>query len=156
MVFYFAYGSNLLLSQIRERIANPILKPVFVAYMPDKILFFPRESTKQKEVVASYKDKQGHKLWGGVFDLTGEEFNKMDKCEGYEKGRKNNSYEKINVVVIKVDKTKEEVDTYLANIVGDFLPSQYYMNKLIRGAQDCHLPDYYIEELKHIETNGID
>jgi len=29
------------------------------------------------------------------------------------------------------------------------------MNKIIRGAIDCSLPKYYIEELKHIPTNGV-
>ena len=47
MVLYFAYGSNLLLSQIRDRLKDPDIKPLFIAFMKDKELIFPRESKLQ-------------------------------------------------------------------------------------------------------------
>ncbi len=160
MALYFAYGSNLLLSQIRERLKNPNLEPCFVAYSDNKKLFFPRETRNQKGGVASYTESQGHKLWGAVFDLTHEEITKLDifegyKDEGYKEREKNNSYNRIKITVTKIDGSKENTETYIATEQGIFLPSQYYIDKILRGGEECGLPKYYIEELKHIETNGI-
>jgi len=156
MHLYFAYGSNLSLAQIRERTDNQELKPLYTAYLPDKKLCFPRKSTLQKGGVASYEDQEKHKLWGTVFNLTGDELNKIDTKEGYKVNRNGNSYERVEIEVIKLDETRIRALTYCTNPEGAYLPSQYYMNKLIHGAEDCHLPLYYIQELRNIQTNGID
>ena len=155
MVLYFAYGSNLFLIQIRERVNNSKLKPLHNAYFPDKKLCFPRDSKSQKGGVASYEDQKNHNLWGAVFDLTKDELHRLDLKEGYKEKGTNNSYERVEITVIN-DGTEISALTYCANPKGTFMPSQYYMNKLIEGAKECNLPSDYIKELKEIQTNRID
>ena len=152
MVLYFAYGSNLFLAQIRERVNNSKLQPLYNACLPDKKLCFPRCSKFQKGGVASYEDQKNHNLWGAVFDITENELKRIDKNEGYEENRKNNSYERTKIIVIKSDGTKIDVLTYRANPKGTFTPSQDYMDKLISGAKECNLPYNYIKELEKIQT----
>ena len=155
MVLYFAYGSNLSLAQIRERVNNSELKPLYNAYFPDKKLCFPRSSKLQKGGVASYEDQKNHNLWGAVFDLTADELSRIDLKEGYGGKGKDNSYERVEITVIN-NGTKISAFTYCANPKGTFTPSQDYMNKLIKGAKECKLPSDYIQELKEIQTNGMD
>jgi len=154
MVLYFAYGSNLLLSQIRERINNSNLNPSYIAFVPNSKLIFSRESIKQKGGVASYENCEGNRLWGAVFELTDDEKSKLDSKEGV-KRLSAKEYEDTKIEVTKINETKIWVTTYVANKTGAYLPSQYYMDIIIRGAIDCSLPNYYIEELKHITTNGV-
>jgi len=131
MVLYFAYGTNLLISQIRERLEKPCLEPLFVAYLPNKTLIFPRVSQIQKGGVASFGNAQGKKLWGVVFELSEEGIKTLDRFEGYKNGRKTNSYERKTVTVFDCKKNGMNVITYEANKTGNFTPSNQYMSKII-------------------------
>ncbi|MBU4501193.1 MAG: gamma-glutamylcyclotransferase [Nanoarchaeota archaeon] len=152
MVLYFAYGSNMLLSQIGKRLKNPDLSPCCVVYAEDRTLIFPRKSDKQKGGVASIEEKKDDKVFGAVFEITDEELKKLDSFEGYKKGCKNNRYEHREIELKKEDGTIIRAITYVANKKGIYLPSQYYMNKIIRGATECKLPETYIQKLKRIKT----
>ena len=153
MPLYFAYGSNLLLSQIRERTGNKNLKPIFIAYIENAKLIFPRPSKNQKDGVASFEHSNNSKVWGAVFELNDEEIKRLNEYEGYEPGGKDNAYEQKEIEVVKLDGSKVKVVTYIANKLGNFKPSKQYMEKIIKGAKECGLPEEYIEELKKIEMN---
>ena len=154
MVYYFAYGSNMNLEQIRERTQNSNLQPSFIGYMKDKKLIFPRESKITWEGgVASYDHSDGDNLWGAVFLLTDEELKKIDPFEGYHGYGKSNAYEKIeNEEIIKENGKSIKITTYVANKVGNFLPSKKYRDWIIKGAKECKLPEEYIERLNEIQT----
>ena len=89
---------------------------------------------------------------GCCFRFNWNELSSIDKKEGYKGKWKDNSYERVEITVIKFDGTKIHALTYCANLKGTFTPSQGYMNKLIKGAEECNLPSDYVEELKGIQT----
>jgi gamma-glutamylcyclotransferase (GGCT)/AIG2-like uncharacterized protein YtfP len=91
-MLYFAYGSNMDWTQMRER--RPSAQFVAVARLPEYRLAFTRRSINRgcgvSDVVADKKES----VWGVVFDIQETDIALLDKSEGYQPGRKReaNSY----------------------------------------------------------------
>jgi gamma-glutamylcyclotransferase len=150
MAYYFAYGSNLHLAQIRERLEDYVIAPLFVACLPNHKMNFPINSLSERwgGGVASFERAEGENLWGAVFEISDEQVKIMD---GYETG-----YAHAKVFVSKENGEKISALTYVASKKGSFLPSNRYMKAIIGGARECELPQAYIEKLKKIRTNGVE
>ena len=144
---YFAYGSNLCLTQLNERLRKEI-SPFKVVFMKDRELFFPRKSETQGGGVASFRKSKNKRLWGALFEVLESDLKELDKAEGVER----RCYQRKKVGVY--DKCEKEYDaiTYKAIIVGEFPPSKRYMKKIISGANQCELPPCYITYLETIKT----
>ncbi|MFA5358131.1 MAG: gamma-glutamylcyclotransferase [archaeon] len=153
MVYYFAYGGNLSLEELGGRVGRK-LKPLFAAYLPDSKLAFPRESKYQRGGVAGFVPAKGKKLWGAVFLLSIEEMEeKLDMHEGHYKDNKRSSaYLKEEVKIMREEGRELSAITYVAAKTGDYCPSKYYLDKMIKGAEECMLPKEYISELKKIKV----
>ncbi|MCX6800643.1 MAG: gamma-glutamylcyclotransferase [Candidatus Diapherotrites archaeon] len=156
MVYYFAYGGNLSLEELSGRVGRN-LKPLFAAYLPNSKLAFPRESTYQRGGTAGYVPCKGKKLWGAVFLLSREEIEeKLDMHEGYyKKNERGSAYTKMEVKIMREEGRELSAITYVANKTGNFHPSKYYLDKIIKGAKECKLPKEYIEELKKIKMEEL-
>ncbi|MDE1828013.1 MAG: gamma-glutamylcyclotransferase [Candidatus Micrarchaeota archaeon] len=155
-MLYFAYGSNMNLSQLRRRLNRDSIDPLVRAYLPDTRLIFPRISHSDwRGGVAGFEEAKGEKLWGAVFELHEREFLLLDEYEGYYGKNKENDYDRIQAVAVKDNGEKVKVTTYIANKMGEFDPSDYYLAAIVKGAELCGLPDEYIKWLKSIKTNGI-
>jgi cation transport regulator ChaC len=145
---YFAYGSNLYLKQLVERLERKI-SPIQVVFMADMELFFPRSSIKQDGGVASFRGAKGKKLWGALFEVTESDLDKLDIKEGAKSVPK--SYERKQVAVYDESGNEYNALTYEAVVEGKYLPSRAYMQKIISGAEECKLPKEYIQHLKNIK-----
>src|SRR4051794_1161987 len=78
---YFAYGSNLKLSEIHR--SCPSAVRVCRAKLPDHRLTFPRESTIRKCGVASAEPANGSEVWGGIYTIFESDRLELQKREGY-------------------------------------------------------------------------
>ncbi len=155
MPLYFAYGSNMSLDQMRKRV-SPAIEPKFVAWMDNAELCFPRDSVNQKGGVASYRTEKGERMYGAVFDLCERGVGALDGHEGFVPEGKDNAYERLYVTVYDLSGNPHLALTYKANEKGEYLPSSYYMLKLITGAVECGLPSEYVAKLKDVKTNGVE
>lgn len=155
-MLYFAYGSNMNLSQLRRRLNRDSIEPLYRAYLQDTRLIFPRTSHSDwRGGVAGFEEAKGERLWGAVFELHEREFLLLDEYEGYLGKGKENDYERIHTVAVRDDGEEIKVVTYKANKLGEFDPSEYYLAAIVKGAELCGLPEEYVERLKTIRTNGI-
>src|SRR3989338_4977119 len=100
---YFAYGSNLCLTQLNKRLRKEI-SPFKVVFMKDRELFFPRKSKTQGGGVASFRESENKRLWGALFEVLESDLEELDKAEGVKRG----CYKLKNVVVY--DKCEKEHD----------------------------------------------
>jgi gamma-glutamylcyclotransferase (GGCT)/AIG2-like uncharacterized protein YtfP len=144
---YFAYGSNLNLSQMKARC--PGAKKIGIGRLYGYEICFPRRSSsRQGKGVASICEKPGAFVEGVLFQLTNSDWDNLDRYEGVP-----NSYTR-KLVTISMNDGKETVaETYVANTMegSPFKPSKAYMDLIIHGAQENGLSVDYVEKLKKVE-----
>jgi len=80
-VLYFAYGSNLDFAQMKGRC--PSARSVGVAKLPGRRLAFTRWSGGRKGAVADAVADPAGEVWGVVFEITAEDLEMLDRCEGF-------------------------------------------------------------------------
>lgn len=151
---YFAYGSNLKLSEITRTCPSAIR--VAVARLPNHRLLFPRFSTSRGGGVASIEPSAGEFVWGAVYQIEEAEKPALNAREGYKAGRAGNAYEALEIAVewggIPTDLRR--LLTYKANSQpGIHLPTSEYLRLIIDGARECGFRDDYIKNLEKIETH---
>ena len=95
-------------------------------------------------------------MYGVVFELCEWGIKALDSYEGFELEGKDNAYERLCVTVYDLSGNSYPALTYKANEKGEYLPSSYYMRKLVAGATECGLPREYVAKLKDIKTNGVE
>ncbi len=157
-IFYFAYGSNMLEEQMRVRCGNENYEKFGYGYINDYELAFTRKSTNWCNMgVADLIYKKGVKTYGRIYKINEIARNKLDCCEGF-KEKKNkksitNAYYREDNILIYAERLGKEIYAccYFAIRQADFIqPSKEYLDVLIKGANECGLPNSYIEEIKKI------
>ena len=157
MPSYFAHGSNMDEFQMRERC--PSAKFRFVARVPNHELCFPRESTGRHGGVSSIEQFPRKVVWGVVYEVSEADLKNLNACEGYNPKRdpKENSYNRSEMQVERVNGALHRCYVYMANKKGSFLPSrECYLNYIIRGAEQHQrqgIPKNYMRKLRKIKTN---
>lgn len=151
-ILYFAYGSNLCLTQMRQRC--PGFQVAFRAVAEGWRLWFPRYSSNWRGGVASIERRQGENVWGVVYRLTGNDWESLNACEGFEPGRACpiNSYCWGDLQVRDDSGRDQTVGAYFANPQGDHKPSRAYLKLIFRGAREHRLPPEYLRALRRTVT----
>jgi gamma-glutamylcyclotransferase len=154
-MLYFAYGSNMEWTQMRDRC--PSWRFVGIAVMPDYRLAFTRASVNRGCGVADAVQDLGCKVWGVVYEISEIDVGKLDKSEGYRPGRQTNSYWRRECIVfLDGDRRRQiKVQTYYAEPeIDPPLPNQLYKNAIISGGKKWHLPKHYRRKLNLIKVAG--
>ena len=154
--YYFGYGSNLL--QERIRLGNKSAEFVGTGIVEDHRLGFYRYSDRWKGATATIENIEGSQVIGCVWTMLNSDMENIDAQEGVPQ----NVYRPIELNVkminpLKVDgfqnikcRSYQIVDTSSPG-----LPSDAYKNVIVSGAKQNSLPDFYIEKLQKIESNGV-
>jgi gamma-glutamylcyclotransferase len=85
-MLYFAYGSNMDWSQMRERC--PSARFFCVAKLKKDTLAFTRRSEKRGCGVSDVIPNQARDVWGVVYGIDARDLSRLDKCEGFVPGRR--------------------------------------------------------------------
>jgi gamma-glutamylcyclotransferase len=129
-VNYFAYASNLSKKQMMERC--PGNKPKFSAVLPNYKLIFTGWSRLWKGGVASIKPFRGEKVKGAVYELSENDFKKLDRFEDYP-----STYDHLNVMVWDEDSAQIEAVTYIKKVqFPEAKPSPEYLKAIQQGYKD--------------------
>ena len=152
---YFAYGSNLMLAEIRRSCPSAVRK--CVVKLPDFALTFPRKSINRNCGVASIDSRPGSEVWGGVYEIPVSERQELEKREGFRPNRplSSNSYVPQDLIVFADGDLAKPLNlvTFVANPQANPpLPSNDYKNLIIAGAREWNLRAEYIARLEQIET----
>jgi len=130
-MLYFAYGSNMNHEQMKKRC--PLSKFICNGKLDNHGIVFDGYSKKWGGSVANVIPSEGVDVEGGVFEITNDDLNSLDKCEGYPV-----SYDRREVII------KAENGVNINNVVVYFregekegIPSNEYLNVIKRGARDC-------------------
>jgi cation transport regulator ChaC len=150
-MLYFAYGSNMLLSRLADRIADP--KIVGTARLCMHTLRFHKPGMDGSgKADAFYTGNRKDFVYGIVFEIPNDQITILDYFEG-----EGVHYERVRRTVTMNDGTKKRVWVYLALIVSDKIlkPTIGYKNKVLYGAIDGKFPRDYIEKIRKLDTHSV-
>jgi gamma-glutamylcyclotransferase (GGCT)/AIG2-like uncharacterized protein YtfP len=135
--YYFAYGSNLLMSQMAQRCSSstPFERGILRGH---KLVF---KSNPAGRGVADVIKAKGEKVYGAVYEVTNEDLKKLDRYEGHP-----TVYYRTYVEV----ETRQGVIRCIAYVMQpEFkfkLPNVDYFKKIFYGYGDWHLPQKVLTE----------
>jgi cation transport regulator ChaC len=141
-ILYFAYGSNMLSSRIKKRVASA--KAIGRAALYDWCVTFSKKS-KDGSGKANLFQKTGFITWGCLYEIDVNEISKLDKAE---KG-----YVRTKMIVMKDDKKTAEAETYISdNLTDNPIAFDSYKQMLTSGAVEHNLPIEYILYLQQLPS----
>ena len=153
-MLYFAYGSNMDWSQMKERC--PCAKFVCRAKLPSHRLPFTLRSWRRRCGVADILRDETKDVWGVVYELPESELENLDKDEDFRRGRPDdqNKYTREDHHVWREGDAEQPL---LVSIyrgppqLNPPFPDCDYKNLIVAGARHWQLPADYIQELESIQ-----
>lgn len=139
-IYYFAYGSNMDIDQMRERCAEE-LDPICIGYAQGCNFIINSRG------VATIIPDDAKSVYGILWAITHKQVEKIDKCEGVKYG----TYTPEILEIETAEYGTLNCRTYIAANTTPGAPKEGYLEKIISAAMDHHFPEDYIDELKKWE-----
>ncbi len=138
-MYYFAYGSNMNQQQMQQRC--PASRFTRKARLEGFRFVYDGYSRTREGAVANILESHapGAMVWGGLFEITGDDLAALDRYEGYPR-----SYQR-RIITVR-DKQGTAYETIIYYRTGKDLgrPSEHYRAIVIEGAEQCQLPGSYV------------
>jgi len=145
---YFAYGS--LLDPDRISQAAPGSRFLFTAHYPEtKLDFVPSSSSG---AVPTLTKESGHTVWGGVFEIPGDQVDSLIRAEEAE-GRKPG----FDLKAVDREGNKHDCLTFVAvdEPNGERRPDRDYLESMINGARYWRLPAGWVMGLEDLAEDPL-
>jgi len=145
-MFYFAYGSNMSLRRIRQRV--PSARKVSVAVLAQHKLKFhkrgSRDGSGKCDIVMTGQETD--KVFGVVFDIDEGEKTALDAAEGL-----HNGYEIKEIALLALDGCRLQAFAYYGTDLDESLqPFHWYKNHVLQGALENGLPESYTAMIREV------
>lgn len=159
-MLYFAYGSNMLFDQMRERC--PSAAYVCVAGLDGYRLAFTRKASGASSPwrgfgVADIVVHEGERVWGAVFEIDERDIGALDRSEGCRPGRETNAYRRVEVQIARDAESENPLlaQTYVVctREEPNPVPHRDYVARIVAGAKSWNLPADYLQALERIEVS---
>lgn len=147
-VLYFAYGSNMSIKRMRERVPSATI--VSIGRLKNHQLKFHKVGKNDGSGKCDISENVDHRseVIGVVFDIEAKGKKFLDEKEGL-----GNGYEQKNVEVIDAQgKTITAFTYYATNIDNTVKPYTWYKEHVVRGAKENSFPEEYVDFLEGIEA----
>ena len=158
-MLYFAYGSNLDLDQMRERL--PDVRVVGLAALRDHRLTFPLYFERWGGGTAGVTHAHGGTVWGVLYEMSETDLAALDAHEGWKgPGDHHNLYDR-DLATVELTRPDDgsvprrvRAYTYFARTLNPSAPSRFYLDTMLKGARYHRLPPEYIEWLESLEVGS--
>jgi gamma-glutamylcyclotransferase (GGCT)/AIG2-like uncharacterized protein YtfP len=158
-MLYFAYGSNLDLDQMRERL--PDVRVVGLAALRDHRLTFPLYFERWGGGTAGVTHAHGGTVWGVLYEVSEADLAVLDAHEGWKgTGDHHNLYDR-DLATVELTRPDDgsvprrvRAYTYFARTLNPTPPSRRYLDTMLKGARHHRLPPEYIEWLESQEVGS--
>ncbi|MCZ6636073.1 MAG: gamma-glutamylcyclotransferase [bacterium] len=148
MIYYFAYGSNMLLARLRDRV--PSAEPVGVGKLKEHVFRFHKRSKdgSGKGDIFRTGNLDGF-VYGVVFRILGSEKDRLDRAEGLGQG-----YKEKRVRVVGSGQEWNAFSYYADPdyIDGSLQPYTWYQDFVVAGARENDLPSKYISKIEAVKA----
>ncbi|MBM2826227.1 MAG: hypothetical protein HW403_291 [Dehalococcoidia bacterium] len=150
-MLYFAYGSNMSPTQMKERCQDA--RFVSTASLEGHRLAFLLYSNAWHGGVCGLVRDDADVVWGVVYDLSEEDMSRLDAWEGAPQSY----YRQPAQVRLASNGEMAQAETYFfaRPSTAENLPSKRYMDRLLEGARHWGLPTEYIRSLEVILTREL-
>ncbi len=151
VLWYFTYGSNMDKDDLDEwcKKYSPIkLISPLRAILPNHKLCFTHYSSRRKGGVADIIFCEGEEVEGILCQITKDDLDKIEEKEGVP----NVYIRKIVNVTLENGTTQCAITHEVRRKEGVFLPSQKYMECIIKGAKAHDLSKDYISKLERVKV----
>lgn len=141
----FSYGSNMNFSRLKERVPSAVF--ITIASINNYSLRLNKRSKKDGSAKANIiaTDNADDIVWGVIFEILPKEKSKLDIAEGLGYG-----YNEMTLHFADPKGTVHLAQVYIADpaaIDNTLLPYDWYMEFILSGARQNHLPSQYIDEI---------
>ncbi|OQW98916.1 MAG: gamma-glutamylcyclotransferase [Desulfobacteraceae bacterium A6] len=137
---YFAYGSNMSVARLRERVPSATSLGCYILKEHD-LRFHKSSKDGSGKCDAYFTANPENVIFGVLFEIDSQHKSALDKAEGLGSG-----YEEKEVMVVTANDSAVNAVTYVAtNIDMNLKPYSWYVNHVIVGANEASLPADYIE-----------
>lgn len=146
-ILYFAYGSNLSTSQMKQRC--PGSKLLHKAYLRNYKLVFNRYSSTWQGAVADVIKCEEKHVWGLIYEMTSKDLKLLDDFEGYP-----NCYNrKLTTVYNQHQQSIANVWVYyIIHKCKKAAPAKRYLDIIKTAAHDFNFPKYYRDMLSFVKS----
>jgi hypothetical protein len=142
-VRYFAYGSNLVLARLHERI--PVFGLIGPARLRGMRLTFDKRGRDGSGKSNLVEDAASY-VWGVLYVL---EWAHLPLLDGFEP-----DYERVRVSVER-EGAQLAAETYVSTLCAPALPAQaWYPQLIVEGARAHGLPEAYLSQLRRLSAGG--
>ena len=141
-MLYFAYGSNMLSTRLRERVQSA----TFYArgFLRGKTVSFNKRSTDSSGK-ANLVDSPDAVAWGIIYEIDDGDMPTLDRIE--------RGYDRCLVQICRPDGDPVEAVAYVSNnLTNDPIAYESYKQYLLSGAREHNLPQDYIAELEQLPS----
>lgn len=141
---YFAYGSNLYLPRMTQRVPSAV--PLGVAQLPGYRLTFDKlADCGSTKCTIEATEEEAKTVWGTVYRIDPAEQPRLDEAEGPD-------YEIIDIEVCMSAGERLAVFTYRARpeCVGSGSPFVWYRDLVLQGARQHALPADYVNRIAQV------
>ena len=147
MIYYFAYGSNMDETQMKNRCPRRPARRK--AELCNYTLAFTIYSPERKCGCADIVPNPTRSVWGLLYPVTPKDLEALDAYEGTPV-----HYRRISVAVVSESETKKTAETYeiVSKAITFQKPSRDYLEKLTSAAEKFSFPDVYRAFLGSIPT----
>ncbi len=146
---YFAYGSNMSIARLRERISSAVSFGCHALKKHD-LRFHKSSKDGSGKCDAFFTDNEEDTIFGVLFEINSSEKSALDRAEGLGFG-----YDEKEVTVIANDDSLIQAITYIAtNIDESLMPYSWYVNHVLVGANETSFPEDYVQR-KIIDVQSI-
>ena len=144
---YFAYGSNLSVRRLKERVSSA--KPLGMGWLPEHRLMFHKKSqdgSGKCDIVPS----RACTVFGVLFEIDFNEKEALDKYEGVDHGY----LTKACKVQVGEGRCIPAFTYHAAptHVDDNLKPYSWYLNHVIIGAEEASLLETYVQEVRSTES----
>ena len=148
---YFAYGSNLDISQMKRRC--PESRLISKGSLSDHSLTFNRFSSGWGGGVADVIQDQDSEVWGLVFEISDSDLERLDRYEGYHKDQ-TSMYERWKAVIDTPNGQISDVWVYTVVKKQNFVqPTLEYLQIIKDAAIRWNFPKVYQQDLELVSIS---
>lgn len=148
--YYFAYGSNMNMAQMKQRCSNP--KVLGIARLPGyKVEFYGHSPIWDGARETLIPDSQAE-VWGVLYELS---ISNWESLDSHQDARFNGMGEYFHYPVKVIDSEQKTVEAilYKKNILNEAKsPSAEYLDFIVQGAREQGLPVDYLKRLRAKDT----
>lgn len=143
---YFAYGSNMSLLRLRERVPSAEKIGVFVLNQ-HQLRFHKSSEDGSAKCDAFQTHHRGDRVIGALFEISVDEKGALDRAEGLGYGYA----EKIVKVENGSGEAFDALTYYAIKMDSSLKPYSWYLNHVVIGAKETEVPAQYLDIIQSVE-----